>query len=121
MTHLDFPFHFDGRERTAETGRADFIRDLIEQILFTNPGERVNRPDFGAGILQLVFAPASTEAAATAEFMIRGALQQNLGHLIAIETVETVAQDATMRITIAYQILRTGTSEEAEFMIGVGP
>ena len=47
---LDYPFHFDGRERTAETGTDDHVRDMIEQLLFTQPGERVNRPDFGSGV-----------------------------------------------------------------------
>jgi phage baseplate assembly protein W len=118
---VDFPYHFDGRERTATTDEAEHIRDLIEQILFTNPGERVNRPDFGAGVLQLVFAPASPEAAATAEFMIRGALQQHLGQRILVETVRAEAEDATLRITIAYRILRTGLLETAEFTTGGAP
>ena len=117
---LDFPYHFDGRDRTAGTDMADHIRDLIEQILFTTPGERVNRPDFGAGILQLVFAPASTEVAATAEFMIRGALQQHLGQVIAVEDVSSRAEDSTMRITIAYRILRNNTKGQAEFSVGGG-
>ena len=62
---VDFPYHFDGRERTSETSEENHIRDLIEQILFTNPGERVNRPQFGAGIYQLLFAPVSDEQVAT--------------------------------------------------------
>jgi len=118
---VDFPYHFDGRERTATTDEAAHIRDLIEQILFTNPGERVNRPDFGAGVLQLVFAPASPEAAATAEFMIRGALQQYLGQRVLVETVRSAAVDASLEITIAYRILRSGQLETAEFAIGGPP
>ena len=59
---LDFPYHFDGRGRTATTGRDDHIRDLIEQVLFTAPGERVMRPDFGSGLLALVFEPNSSDA-----------------------------------------------------------
>ena len=54
---IDYPYRFDGRGRTAQTGADDHIRDLIEQVLFTSPGERVNRPTFGSGVLQLVFAP----------------------------------------------------------------
>lgn len=120
MMQVDFPYHFDGRERTAATDEIDHIRDLIEQILFTNPGERVNRPDFGAGILQLVFAPASAEAAATAEFMIRGALQQYLGQLIVVEDVTTVAVEASVRIRIVFAILRSGVSASADFSLGAG-
>lgn len=117
---LDFPYHFDGRDRTAEIDEPGHIRNLIEQILFTNPGERVNRPDFGAGILQLIFAPNSPEAAATAEFMIQGALQQRLGQRIAVEEVTTTSVDATVTITIVYRILRSGVSVSADFSIGAG-
>jgi uncharacterized protein len=60
---LDYSFHFDGRGRTASTDEDEYIRDLIEQVLFTAPGERVNRPDFGSGVLHLLFAPNSYELA----------------------------------------------------------
>ena len=117
---LDFPFHFDGRRRTSETSEEDHIRDLIEQILFTNPGERVNRPDFGAGINQLVFAPLSVEQVATTEFMIRGALQQYLGQRIEVTEVAAEAFGAAIEITIAYRILRTGALSAASFRLGEG-
>ena len=69
--NIDFPFHFDGRGRTAATDDDDHIRDMIEQLLFTNPGERVNRPDFGSGLLQLIFAPNSPELAAALQFTLQ--------------------------------------------------
>jgi len=59
MATLDHPYHFDSQGRTATTGARDHIRDLIEQVLFTSPGERVMRPDFGCGIHDLVFATPS--------------------------------------------------------------
>ena len=59
MQTLDFPYHVDGTGRSATTGAADHVRDLIEQVLFTAPGERVMRPDFGSGLLALVFEPNS--------------------------------------------------------------
>lgn len=117
---LDFPYHFDGRERTAETSEADHVRDLIEQILFTNPGERVNRPDFGAGIPQLLFAPVSMEQAATAEFMIRGALQRYLGHRVEVTGISVEPAEATLIVTIAYRILRSGADATARFELGEG-
>jgi phage baseplate assembly protein W len=117
---LDFPYHFDGRERTSETSEEDHIRDLIEQILFTNPGERVNRPDFGAGIYQLLFAPVSAEQVATTEFMIRGALQQHLGRRIEVLEISAEGIDATISITIAYRILRSGALSSASFKLGDG-
>lgn len=117
---IDFPFHFDGSRRTARATEAKHVRDMIEQILFTNPGERVNRPDFGAGVLQLVFAAAHAEAAATAEFMIRGALQQHLGGRIEIDAVEATAEEATIRIRIAYRLAGGTGTELAEFSLERG-
>ena len=74
MAYLDYPYHFDGRGRTAATSNDAHMRDLIEQVLFTAPGERVNRPDFGSGLMQLVFAPNSDELAAATQFLVQGAL-----------------------------------------------
>lgn len=105
---LDYPFHIDGRDRTASTEEADHIRDLIEQILFTSPGERVNRPQFGAGILQFVFGPNSPEKAAATQFMVQGALQQHLGSRVAIDLVEAEAVDARLIIKIAYRLTSSG-------------
>lgn len=117
---LEFPYTFDGRDRTAETSEEEHIRDLIEQIIFTSPGERVNRPEFGAGVLQLVFGAARPEAAATAEFMIRGALQQYLGQRIAVEEVTAQAVEASIDITIVYRILRSDALSTATFQLGTG-
>ena len=118
---IDFPYHFDGRERTAEADEARHVRNLIEQLLFTNPGERVNRPDFGGGVNQLVFAAASPEAAATAGFMIRGALQTYLGQRIQIEDVEAQAEGPVLTITIIYRLLRTGLSDRVDLALGAAP
>ena len=117
---IDFPYHFDARERTAEASDEAHIRDMIEQILFTSPGERVNRPDFGAGVLRLVFGPASPESAATTEFMIRGALQQHLGRRITVTDIPAEAVDSAISITIAYEILRSGAQASATFRLGDG-
>ena len=94
---LDFPYNLDGRGRTAATGEDDHIRDLIEQVLFTQPGERVNRPDFGSGLLQLVFAPNSEELAAALQFTVQAALQQWLGDRIEVDGVQVEAVDSTLR------------------------
>jgi phage baseplate assembly protein W len=115
MTHLDYPFHFDNRGRTAATGDEEYIRDLIEQVLFTGPGERVNRPTFGCGVVQLVFAPNSEELAATTQFLVQGALQEWLGDLITVETVRVEADGSTLRVFIQYVLRRTQGRRTAEF------
>ncbi|BAZ11849.1 hypothetical protein NIES4071_36750 [Calothrix sp. NIES-4071] len=106
--NIDFPFHFDNLGRTATTDSDDHIRDMIEQLLFTNPGERVNRPDFGSGLLQLVFAPNSPELAATLQFTMQAALQQWLGDLIDVQTLEVISEDSRLQVFLQYAIKRTG-------------
>ena len=113
--NIDYPFHFDGRGRTAATDDNDHIRDLIEQFLFTNPGERVNRPDFGSGLLQLVFAPNSPELAATVQFTIQAGLQRWLSDLIAVQNVDVTAVDSTLQVTVAYLIKATNQQQSASF------
>ena len=115
MSHVDYPYHFDNRGRTAEAGEDDHIRDLIEQVLFTAPGERVNRPTFGSGLMQLVFAPNSDTLAATTQFIVQGALQQWLGDLIAVESVQVNVQDSTLHVAIQYLVRRTQTRQTAQF------
>jgi uncharacterized protein len=115
MMNIDFPFHFDKRGRTAATGNDDHIKDMIEQLLFTNPSERVNRPDFGSGLLQLVFAPNSPELAAALQFTVQAALQQWLGDLIQVQQLEIASVDSTLRLTLEYAVLRTGEQRVAIF------
>ncbi|HUX87149.1 MAG TPA: GPW/gp25 family protein [Chloroflexota bacterium] len=99
---IDYPFHVDGRGRTAETSSDDHIRDLIEQVLFTAPGERVNRPTFGSGIMQLLFAPNSDELATATQMLVQGALQQWLGSIIQIEAVQVQTNDSVLTVTVQY-------------------
>lgn len=113
--NLAFPYHFNARGRTAEVGYEEHIRNLIEQVLFTSPGERVNRPDFGSGVLRLVFAPNSDQLAATTQYLVQGALQQYLGDLIQVEAVDVANEDGTLRVTVRYIIRRTQTLQQAEF------
>lgn len=113
--NLDFPFRFDGRGRTAATDDDNHIRDLIEQVLFTAPGERVNRPDFGCGIARLVFAPNSNELAAATQFLIQGSLQQWLGNLIQVNDVQVESNDAQLLVTIQYTVNRTQQQQTAQF------
>ena len=112
---VDFPFRFDSHGRTASTTRLDHIRDLIEQVLFTSPGERVMRPDFGSGLLGLVFEPNSSTLAATSQMLVHAALQQHLGHLIAVQGVEVSAEEATLRVEVRYVVLRDRTTHSASF------
>jgi phage baseplate assembly protein W len=100
--YLDFSFAIDGRGRTATTGENDHIRDMIEQVLFTNPGERVNRPDFGCGLKRLLFMPNSQPLAAATQVLVKSALQKWLENEIQVEQVEVDAQDEVLTIKVTY-------------------
>ncbi len=115
MTMIDFPLHFDGRGRTASTDADDHVRDMIEQLLFTNPGERVNRPDFGSGLLQLVFAPQSQELVAALQYTVQASLQRWLGDLIELQGLDVISEDATLRVTVQYVVRRTNSAQRALF------
>lgn len=118
MMPFDYPLHFDGRGRTAQTDVNDHTRDLIEQVLFTSPGERVNRPTFGSGLLQMVFAPNSVELAETLQFLVQGALQQWLGDLIQVTAVQVDTQDSTLQVSVQYTVRRTQQNQVAQFTRG---
>lgn len=106
--NIDFPFHFESRGRTALTDYDDHIRDMIEQLLFTNPGERVNRPDFGSGLLGLVFEPNSPELAAALQFDMQASLLKWMSELIQVEALEVTSEESSLRVTVRYVVRRTG-------------
>ncbi|MBK9014742.1 MAG: GPW/gp25 family protein [Saprospiraceae bacterium] len=91
------------------------IRNLIKQVLFTSPGERVNRPDFGSGLLQMVFQPNSSELATTTQFLVQGALNLWLSDRIEVHSVQVENEDAKLLVTVAYTVLKTGETQTAQF------
>src|SRR3954466_9527355 len=106
--YLDFPFRIDKRGRTAATGENDHIRDMIEQVLFTNPGERVNRPEFGCGLKRLLFMPNGQPLAAATQVLVKSALQKWLEAAIQVEQVEVNAEDATLTVKVTYSVRTDG-------------
>jgi uncharacterized protein len=116
--HIDFPLHFDRRGYTATTDENDHIRDMIEQLIFTSPGERVNRPDFGSGLSQLIFAPNSPELAATVQFTLHAAVQRWLGDLIEVQDLTVQALDSSLRIDMTYVVRRTHAQQAVTFTRG---
>jgi phage baseplate assembly protein W len=113
--NIDYPFHFDRRGRAALTDDNDHIRDMIEQFLFTNPGERVNRPDFGSGLLQMVFEPNSPELAAALQHTVQAGLLRWLGDLIEVRKLEVTSQDASLRVEVTYLVRRAGAEQTGTF------
>ena len=114
-THLDYPFTIAGNGRIATTDRDDQIRDMIHQVLFTNPGERVNRPDFGCGLLRMVFMPNSDVLATATQAIVQGSLQRWLDDLILVEQVKVEAVDSSLTVNVVYRRRDTGKRQAAQF------
>ncbi|WP_017460718.1 GPW/gp25 family protein [Dyella ginsengisoli] len=104
MPNVDYPYAFDHRGRTAQPDDADHVRDLIEQVLLTAPGERVMRPEFGSGLLQRLFEPNSDAVAAATRMLVQGALQQHLSHLIAVQRVDVESDEGALRVYVDYRL-----------------
>jgi phage baseplate assembly protein W len=113
--YLDYPFRIDGRGRAGLTDVDDHVRDMIYQVLFTSPGERVNRPDFGCGLLQLVFMPNSGALATATQFMIQGALQRWLADVIQVERVEVRNDEERLEVEVSYIRRDNGQREQTLF------
>jgi phage baseplate assembly protein W len=116
--NIDYPFQIDGRGRTS-TSADHHLSDLLEQLLFTSPGERVNRPTLGSGLSQMVFAPTSDELAAATQFLVQGTLQQWLGDLIQAEAVRVEFQDSSLVVTVQYVIRSSQVRQIAQFSKGI--
>lgn len=113
--NVAFPYHFNSHGGTSDAAEEQHVRELIEQLLFSSPGERVNRPTFGSGLLQLVFAANSPELAAATQLLVQGALQQWLGELIQVEAVEVTNEEGELRVRVRYVIHRTQQRRLTEF------
>jgi len=118
--NLNFPYQFNYQARTAQAPQSDYVRQLIEQVLFTAPGERVNLPDFGSGLLQLAFAPNSQEMAAATQFAAQGALQKWLSPFIRVQSVVASAQDAVLTVAVTYSLLNSDVTQVQTFVSGGG-
>lgn len=114
--YLDFPFDFDGSGRAARTDPDDHVRDMIYELLFTNPGERVNLPDFGCGLLQMVFRPNSEALAAATQLLVQGALQQWLGDAIAVQKLSVNNIEERLEINLVYLRRDTGQQVQVQFV-----
>jgi len=118
--NVKFPYSFDSTGHTAQTDLPGHINDMIEEILLTAPGERVNRPTFGCGVMQLIFAGNSDSLAAAQQQVIQSSLVQWLSDLIQVNAVYVAAEDATLQIDITYTIIQTQQQQSSQFVYGSG-
>jgi phage baseplate assembly protein W len=116
--NLNFPFRFDGRGRTQNAAIDEYLSQLVQQVLFTSPGDRVNMPDFGSGLRQLAFAPNSVEMAAATQFAVQAALQKWLAGYVSVQSVVASAEEAVLSVTVTYSPLNTDITQVQTFTFG---
>lgn len=109
------PYAIDGRGRTAASDPATQLRDMIESVLFTSPGERMMRQTFGCGLQRLVFAPNSDQLAATLQVLATTSLTQWLGDLIEVADVQIDNPGSTLSVSITYVVRSTNETADATF------
>ena len=118
---IEFPYQLSPQGSTAvAASRDDHIAQMLEQLLFTRPGERVNRPDFGCGLYDMVFAPNSPEIAAALNVTITAAIGRWLGDVISLTALDVTAEESVLRVFIAYVVLATGTPAELTMSVPGG-
>lgn len=118
--YLDHPFDLDNKGRIATTNYDDHVSDMIYQVLFTVPGERVNRPDFGCGLMHMVFMPNSDILSTATQFLVQGALQHWLADVIQVQRLEVTAEDEKMVVDIEYIRLDNGQKQQDRFSLPNG-
>jgi phage baseplate assembly protein W len=105
---IAFPFSVNDQGRTATASRQNHITQLIAQVLFTSPGERVNNPTFGCDLRSLVFGTLRNELVTAIEAMVQGSLQQSLGDIVQVQAVKITV--ATV-VTVDVRYVEKGTAE----------
>jgi uncharacterized protein len=109
MMHLAHPYGFDVRGRTAEArDYAQHVAGLVEQALLVTPGERVNRPDYGTGLPDMVFEPGAEVLADATAFLVRAALQRWLQDVLVIEGLAARLADNVLIVDLVYTTIETG-------------
>ena len=114
-TYLNFPFGLAPDGSVAAVDEDHHIRERLEQILFTAPGERVMVPDFGCGVRDLVFAGNNEVLAAATEFKVARALQSYMGNQVLINGVDVVNDEEKLRIVINYTKTKDLQQQQATF------
>jgi uncharacterized protein len=115
MFSLKFPYQIDRLGRTASSATDEHIGEMIELVLFTSPGERVNRPEFGCGVMHHLFSGNSPQLAATLQATMHAALNHELGDVIDVQDLEVTTDDAKLQVELRYIVRATGELQTDTF------
>lgn len=115
-SELAFPYSITENGRTATTDYTDHVRQMIRQLLFTSPGERVNRPTYGCDLRRLVFNPRRGELVLAIEAMVQSTLQRWLGDIIKVQSLEVKIENDQVVVDLRYTETRTQQSWFTRFL-----
>lgn len=114
------PIEVAGTGSLNTVGEDEHLRQLIMQVLFTEPGERVNLPEFGCGVKRLLFAPSNDVLAATVQFLITQNLRRWLGDRIDVERVQVSSppdDESTVLVDVVYVVKTTDQRQQLSIQI----
>ncbi len=116
--YMSFPFRIEEQGSTVSS-RSHHVREQIEQILFTNPGERWYRPDFGIGAVALVFEPNHEGMWELVKKRLLASLAEALKGEVLAESlsVDVEGENETLKILISYQMAALQYTEKLEFLL----
>jgi phage baseplate assembly protein W len=114
--YFNYPFKISGTGTISTADEDKHLKDLIEQVLFTDPGERVNLPEFGCGLKTFIFSPNDKILETTLQISITASLQKWLNHLIIVSDVVVEVAEEKLFVTIKYKKIRTGEENTLEFI-----
>ncbi|BDE11156.1 MULTISPECIES: GPW/gp25 family protein [Mycobacterium] len=119
--NVAFPYGLDGRGRTATASYGDHVEQMLLLLLLTRPGERVNQPTFGCGLLDQVFSPNSPEIAAALNVTIAAAINLWLQDVLSVTSLGVSSQDGVLSVNIGYVVLATGAATNLTLAVPGGP
>jgi uncharacterized protein len=110
------PYRLTSARRLEDAGLERHVADLVRLVLLTGPGERLHRPDFGAGLgAATVFEPLDAALTSLVEVRARGSLERALGDRIEVVqiTVER-SGESTLLAEVTYQLRGSDTRSRVE-------
>jgi phage baseplate assembly protein W len=108
MIEVAFPYRLDDSGRTATATYPDHVTQMLEQLLFTRPGERVNQPELGCGLGDDVFGPNSPEVGAAIQIAVAAAIARWLNDVIAVTSLDVTSEESTLTVDLVYVLISTG-------------
>lgn len=105
---VSFPLRLDGYGRSATVPTDMAVRELLAELLFTSPGERLNRPQLGCGLIELIFDASTDELRAATQFQVTATIQQWLGDVLTVAGVEIRSSGAAIEVTVKYRLASGG-------------